>query len=153
MEAAVRVGKVRYLGIANIENMDQIRELYKKAKVKPSVVYRRADGLPTSRSKWKDLEGLEDDLRTWCAGKGIHFEQTGMLNVNKDAILSEPMKSLAKKYKVTPRTLFRRFTMGQGILTLTKAKARHMTRDLTARNIPLTKDDAKRIDELIHMGE
>ena len=147
MEDAVRGGKARQLGISNCKSLEQLQRIYAEASIKPAVVQQRF--------YVKTL--FERDMRAWCATAGVHFQSFWTLTANskpgkanRDAVLSPLVAQLAAKHGVSPQVLFYRFVMGQGVCPLngTSSEA-HMAEDLAARAVPLTAEDAAKIDALL----
>eukprot|EP00406_Dinophysis_acuminata_P001568 CAMPEP_0179212514 /NCGR_PEP_ID=MMETSP0797-20121207/1151_1 /TAXON_ID=47934 /ORGANISM="Dinophysis acuminata, Strain DAEP01" /LENGTH=165 /DNA_ID=CAMNT_0020918141 /DNA_START=32 /DNA_END=529 /DNA_ORIENTATION=- len=148
MEAAVQTGLVRQLGISNVRSLQQLKDLYHEAAVKPAVVQQRFI---------VDTD-FENEMRGWCLMKNIYFQSFWTLTANSipgrpghSFVISEPMRALANKYGVTPQVLFFRFVMGLGIIPLTGTSTdEHMVEDLAARKIPLTLEDAAAIERLMY---
>eukprot|EP00746_Dinoflagellata_sp_MGD_P005496 gnl/MRDRNA2_/MRDRNA2_110637_c0_seq1.p1 gnl/MRDRNA2_/MRDRNA2_110637_c0~~gnl/MRDRNA2_/MRDRNA2_110637_c0_seq1.p1 ORF type:complete len:541 (+),score=96.09 gnl/MRDRNA2_/MRDRNA2_110637_c0_seq1:96-1625(+) len=140
MEKAARAGSVRHLGISNLVSLKQLRKVYKHAKLKPTIV----------RQPFYAETGFESEMRAWCAKKGIHFQSFWTITGNKRIIVSKTMQELAGKYGVAPHALFFRFVMGLGVAPLTgTSKREHMKLDISSLHVPLTVQDAERIDKLL----
>jgi diketogulonate reductase-like aldo/keto reductase len=140
MEAAVEAGLVRQLGISHVLSVKQLRKLYIDVNIKPAVV----------QQPFTADTGFEHEMRAWCSSVGIHFQSFYTLASNKRILDHALTKGLAKKYGVAPEALFFRFEMGLGLVPVTGTSSdEHMKEDLQARQVSLTAQDAKVIDELL----
>merc|ERR1719387_532352 len=106
MEDAVKAGLVRQLGISNLMSLEQLREIYAAATIRPAVVQQR----------FSEESGYENEMRAWCAEAGIYFQSAGTLALNKDAVRSDLMGIFAAELRVPYAIVFIRFVMGLGIV-------------------------------------
>jgi diketogulonate reductase-like aldo/keto reductase len=149
MEAAVRSGFVRQLGISTDGSITELARIYADASVKPAIVLQRA----ATESQHVGNQGLERDLLTWCADRGIYYQSFSILEANKATVMSEMVQGMAAKYGVTPQVLFYRFVMGLGIVPLTGTKNdMHMYEGLSSWLVPLKASDATLIENYIRYG-
>jgi diketogulonate reductase-like aldo/keto reductase len=92
-------------------------------------------------------------MRSWCSENSVHFQSFWTLTANKKsggALKTESFQELAAKYNVSAEALFFRFVMGIGVCPLTgTTSAEHMAADLSAREVPLTEEDAQTIDAML----
>lgn len=136
MEAAVRAGLVRQLGMSNVETQMQLRVILRDAELKPAVVQ-------VSR-----FNESKREMQAMCAKSGIHIQS--FKSLDSDTSLFETMQGFATKYSVTPSALFFRFLMGVGIVPLTATFSdERMRKDISAYRVPLTSDDAVKMYELL----
>eukprot|EP00746_Dinoflagellata_sp_MGD_P067582 gnl/MRDRNA2_/MRDRNA2_27900_c0_seq2.p1 gnl/MRDRNA2_/MRDRNA2_27900_c0~~gnl/MRDRNA2_/MRDRNA2_27900_c0_seq2.p1 ORF type:complete len:444 (+),score=66.07 gnl/MRDRNA2_/MRDRNA2_27900_c0_seq2:145-1476(+) len=146
MERAVEDGRVKQLGISNVESLEQLQRLYAEATLKPAVVLQKAA---------KRYDELEDErkLRSWCIENGIFFQQTGTFNSMRHSVSDTKIEALAAKYDVTPAVLLERYSMGLGIVSLSGVEnSTRMREDLTAARVPLTANDAQTIEEVLKLS-
>jgi len=87
LEIAVRVGKVRYLGICNVDEPTLCR-LHKAAEIKPAFV----------QNRYKRDNGFDINVRKFCAENRIVYETFGVLGPrNSDLLQLAPVKLLAEQ--------------------------------------------------------
>lgn len=87
LEIAVRVGKVRYIGICNVDEPTLCR-LHKAAEIKPAFV----------QNRYKRDNGFDTDVRKFCAENKIVYETFGVLGSrNSDLLQLAPVKLLAEQ--------------------------------------------------------
>eukprot|EP00747_Dinoflagellata_sp_TGD_P113943 gnl/TRDRNA2_/TRDRNA2_171823_c0_seq2.p1 gnl/TRDRNA2_/TRDRNA2_171823_c0~~gnl/TRDRNA2_/TRDRNA2_171823_c0_seq2.p1 ORF type:complete len:550 (+),score=72.14 gnl/TRDRNA2_/TRDRNA2_171823_c0_seq2:205-1650(+) len=140
MEAAVRTGKVRQLGISNVASLRHLRRIHTDASIKPAVVQQRF---------YADTR-FDSEIRAWCGEVGIHFQSFLTPSAEISTALSEAMQDLADKYCVTPQVLFFRYVMDLGIVPVTATlDAKLVKAQFSARHISLTVKDARAIDRIL----
>merc|ERR1712196_479576 len=90
---------------------------------------------------------LEREMQSWCAKEGIYFQAFWTLEANIRIMLSTQMQALAEKYAVSPRVLYLRYMMGIGIVPVIK-NTENMKADVSSLGVPLTSEDAAKINDL-----
>ena len=140
MEALVLDGKVKVLGISNV-NIEQIEALYKKASLKPSFIQNRC----FAASKW------DQDVRLFCKKHNIIYQGFSLLTANQPYLLTPYMRSLSAQYnKTIPQVIFR-FALQIGILALTgTTNPQHMTDDLNIDDFELSSEDIQSIENIVN---
>ena len=138
METLVHEGKVKFLGISNI-NIQQIEELYKKVSIKPSFIQNRCFAI----SRW------DQDVRLFSQKHQIIYQGFSLLTANQPYILSPYMQSLAVKYdKIIPQIIFR-FAFQIGILPLTgTTDTQHMRADLDINDFELSSEEVQHLENI-----
>eukprot|EP00747_Dinoflagellata_sp_TGD_P164810 gnl/TRDRNA2_/TRDRNA2_185271_c0_seq1.p1 gnl/TRDRNA2_/TRDRNA2_185271_c0~~gnl/TRDRNA2_/TRDRNA2_185271_c0_seq1.p1 ORF type:complete len:425 (-),score=85.74 gnl/TRDRNA2_/TRDRNA2_185271_c0_seq1:415-1689(-) len=154
MEDAVEAGIVRQIGVANAQDLDQLKKIYKDATIKPAVV----------QQPFLVEKGFSSQMRAFCANNGMVFqsmwavEKPGGGGADDDQVsympvpysinfVHETWQKLAKKYKVSPPVLFYRFMMGNGIVPLIgTAVDKHLEEDFAALSVNLAEKDAQTLD-------
>ncbi len=138
MEELHKEGKVHALGISNV-NLPQLRELYEKARVKPSFAQIRC----YARNGW-DIE-----IRKYCREKNIVYQGFSLLTANKEHLNGSRIKDIAKRYNSTPAQIIFAFVRQVGMLPLTgTTDPEHMKQDLESLAITLETHDLKAIEEV-----
>ncbi len=138
MEAVQRGGKVKLLGVSNV-NLSQLQMLYEKAEIKPSVVQIRT----YARSTW------EKDIRLFCQEKGIVYEGFSILTANRNELAHPAIKAILDKTGFTLPQLVFRFALQTGIVPLTgTTNVEHMNSDLQVYDLSLSSEDVKTIEEI-----
>ncbi len=138
METLVHEGRVKFLGISNI-NIQQVEELYKKVSIKPSFIQNRCFAI----SRW------DQDVRLFSQKHQIIYQGFSLLTANQPYILSPYMQSLAVKYdKTIPQIAFR-FALHIGILPLTgTTDPKHMRDDLDINDFELSSEEVQQLENI-----
>lgn len=138
MEALVHKGKIKLLGISNI-NIEQAESLYKKVSVKPSFIQNRCFAI----SHW------DQDMRLFCKKNNIIYQGFSLLTANQPYLLTPYMRALAKRYnKTIPQIIFR-FALHIGILPLTgTTNPQHMSDDLDINDFELSFEEIQYIENI-----
>lgn len=136
MEHAVDSGRVRFLGVSNVD-ADQLIQLCDRARVPPHFVQNRC----FARDAW------DRRIRGLCFERGIVYQGFSLLTANV-AVLGRPVVTeLAKRYgRTVPQIVFR-FALHVGMLPLTgTTDERHMREDLNIFDFQLTPDEVERVE-------
>ncbi len=136
MEALQTSGKVNLIGVSNV-SLEQLKDLYAFAKVKPSFAQIRT----YASRKW------EQDIRMYCSENGIFFQGFSLLTANRNELQSELFLNLAKKYQRDASQIVFRFAKQIGIIPLTgTSNFDHMKADLNIEDFELTASDTQQIE-------
>lgn len=140
MEALVGDGKIKFLGISNV-NIEQIKELYKRVLVKPSFIQNRCFAV----SQW------DKEVRQFCKKTKIIYQGFSLLTANQPYLLTPYMRALAKQYaKTIPQITFR-FALQIGMLPLTgTTDPQHMTDDLNIDDFELSSEEIQYIENNVY---
>ena len=117
---------VRTIGISNT-TLENLRALYDKAELKPSVV----------QNRFHSDTAYEVDLRAFCREKNIVFQSFWTLSANPALYRSAPVKEIVAKTGVARAAAYYSLVLGlEGITILdgTTSEA-HMTEDLEGLEI------------------
>lgn len=138
MEALHASGKVRFLGVSNVE-LDQLEELHDFAAVKPRFVQNRCYA----------SQGWDRDVRAFCAEHGIHYQGFSLLTANRRELQAPFFDELAARYdRHVPQIVFR-FAMQVGMIPLTgTTSVEHMQTDLDIDDFALTPAEVERIESI-----
>lgn len=128
MEELVLNGKVKFLGISNV-NIAQVEELYTKVSIKPSFIQNRC----FATTLW------DQEVREFSQKNQIIYQGFSLLTANQPYISNAHMRSIATKYnKTIPQIIFR-FAKQVGILSLTgTSNLQHMSDDLNINDFELS---------------
>jgi diketogulonate reductase-like aldo/keto reductase len=138
MEVLHAEGKTRALGVSNV-GLDQIEELFSRAKVKPAYVQNRC----FARAAW-DVR-----VRQFCRMNGIVYQGFSLLTANVNELQHPAFWKIVERVERTPAQVVFRFAMQAGMLPLTgTTDAAHMREDLAARDFELTDDDVAIIERI-----
>ncbi len=118
METIQEEGKITYIGISNVD-LGQIKELYEKAAVKPTLVQNRC----YAQSGW------DKEVREFCKKKGLIYQGFSLLTAN--TFIVPKLKFLAERYQKTPAQIIFRFAQQSEILPLTgTTNPKHLQEDI-----------------------
>jgi len=104
MEAAVRDGYVRNLGISNCYNLAFLKNLYDEVSIKPIIV----------QNRFYEDENWDRELRKFCLEKNITYQSFWTLTANPKVLKNPTFKRIAEKYKLTPQQLMYKFLIDIG---------------------------------------
>lgn len=135
MEALQKEGQTIHLGISNV-NIEQLKTLYKGAKVKPTFVQNRCFA----------QQGWDRDVREFCKENNMIYQGFSLLTANPFVV--PQIKHIAEKYKKTPAQIVLKFSMQIGMLPLTGTTSEiHMKEDL-ALDFSLEQEEMKFIEKI-----
>jgi len=135
MEALVSSGRVKQLGISNV-NAAQLELLLTKASVPPSYVQNRC----YANRRW------DEAVRKVCERGAIRYQGFSLLTANPEVVSGAVVKAIAKRVARTPQQIIFRFAQQLGMLPLTgTTDAKHMREDLAVSEFGLTRDDVAAI--------
>ena len=139
MEAIHDSGRVRLLGVSNV-NLEQLDELHRGAKVRPTFVQNRCYA----------SRGWDRRVREFCAAHEIVYQGFSLLTANGDALAHPELIRIAQRYGQSPSQIVFRFAASIGMLPLTgTTSAGHMRADLEAAVLALEPGETARIEGLI----
>jgi len=138
MEAFVHQGKVKFLGLSNV-NIEQVRELYQKATIKPSFIQNRCFAITC----W------DQHVRLFSQKHPIIYQGFSLLTANQTYLLNPTLQSLAAKYgKTIPQIIFR-FALDLGILPLSgTTDLQHMRDDLNLSDFQLSAEEIQHLEHI-----
>lgn len=140
MEALVLDGKVKFLGISNV-NIEQIEALYKTVSIKPTFIQNRC----FAASKW------DQDVRLFCERNSIIYQGFSLLTANQPSLLNPYLQALSQQYNKTIPQITFRFACHIGMLPLTgTTNPQHMTDDLNIDEFELSGIEVQRIENIFN---
>lgn len=141
MEAIYNDGKTRQLGISNCYSLDEMRQLYDEAKIKPAVL----------QNRFYSQTGYDALLRKWCKNRGIVYQSFWTLTANPHILESDTIKFLTKKYSKTAAQILFRYLTQIDIAPLTgTCSEEHMRDDLSIFDFSLSIDEIQSIERLFY---
>jgi diketogulonate reductase-like aldo/keto reductase len=136
MEAAHASGKVKALGVSNVQP-SQLAELVAKTKVPIAFVQNRC----YASTQW------DAATRTICKQHGIAYQGFSLLTANRSALQRPIVDEVALRIGVPRETVVFRACIQMGMIPLTgTSDAKHMRDDLRATEITLTDADVHAIE-------
>jgi diketogulonate reductase-like aldo/keto reductase len=138
MEALHAGGKVRFLGVSNVE-LDQLQDLHDFAAVKPRFVQNRC----YASQAW------DRDVREFCAEHGVRYQGFSLLTANRRELQAPVFDELAMKYHRDVTQIVFRFARQIGMIPLTgTTSVEHMQSDLDIDDFELTAAELARIESV-----
>jgi diketogulonate reductase-like aldo/keto reductase len=114
-------GKVHYLGISNIYNLELLKKIWNKANIKPAVI----------QNRFYAETSYDKSIRAFCKENGIAYQSFWTLTANPHILGSKPVKLLSTKYNLTCEQVLFKFVLQIGISPLTGTNSKeHMKQDL-----------------------
>lgn len=133
MEKALAEGKTKAIGISNV-NSDQLIELVRTVKIKPSFVQNRCFA----------ARGWDHVVRTFCQENDIVYQGFSLLTANPDVVMSVVVNGLAARYSCTAAEIVFAYVRTLSILPLTgTSDDQHMRQDLSSLNLKLDPAELK----------
>lgn len=139
MESLQRDGKTRLLGVSNV-TIEQLKELYTKASIKPAVVQNRCFA----------SMGWDRSVRKFCNERGILYQGFSLLTANREVLRHRRVTEIASRTgKTVPDVIFR-FALQVGMTALTGTTSpEHMAQDLSVYDFELEIDAVQAIEKLV----
>jgi diketogulonate reductase-like aldo/keto reductase len=138
MEALYQTGKTKMIGISNV-TADQLVRLCEQANVKPMVVQNRCFA----------VLGWDKEVREICQAHGIIYQGFSLLTANREVLVDEAVRGIARRLGATPAQVVFRFAMQIGMLPLTGTTSeQHMKEDLQAECLSLTSEEIQGIEAI-----
>jgi diketogulonate reductase-like aldo/keto reductase len=139
MEAIVRQGGARQIGISNCYRPELLAHLYDHAEVKPAVL----------QNRFYAATGYDREIRHYCRDHDMVYQSFWTLTANAHVLAHPLMQSLAAGYRLNPAQLLFRYLTQVGVVPLTgTTDSRHMREDLAIFSVTLDDDDLDAIDGL-----
>jgi diketogulonate reductase-like aldo/keto reductase len=138
MEGLYQTGKTKMIGISNV-TADQLVRLCEQTNVKPMVVQNRCFA----------VLGWDKEVREICQAHGIIYQGFSLLTANREVLVDEAVRGIARRLGATPAQVVFRFAMQIGMLPLTGTTSeQHMKEDLQAERLSLTSEEIQGIETI-----
>jgi diketogulonate reductase-like aldo/keto reductase len=135
MEQLMAAGKVRYLGVSNV-NAAQLRALCEVVSIKPQFVQNR----PLRHSGW------DAEVRAICQQEGMLYQGFGLLLAKHEGQPLRPILEIAAKLQRTMPQVMYRFAQQLGMICLNGTRnALHMQQDFEINDFALDDEQMLRI--------
>jgi diketogulonate reductase-like aldo/keto reductase len=136
MEKLHREGKVKFLGVSNV-NVRQLQKIYEHASIKPAFVQNRCYA----------IMGWDKAVRDFCKDSNIQYQGFSLLTANSRELANAKIQTICKKYGKTVAQVVFRFSQQIGILPLTGTTSKeHMLEGMGAVDFDLTPDEIRLIE-------
>lgn len=138
MEEIHASGKVKLLGISNV-NLEQVKELCRECKVKPSFVQNRC----YAKKAW------DKDIREYCYENGIYYQGFSLLTANTTIFDHPKFKEIVLRHKCLATQLIFAYALNSKMIALTgTTSAKHMKEDLAAYAISINEEDLRFLEAI-----
>lgn len=139
MEEIAESGRIGALGVSNM-SLEQIQELYRGAKIKPSYVQNRC----FAKTGW------DQSVRKFCTEHGMTYQGFSLLTANAQVFRQPSFSEMAERLRATPAQLVFRFARQIGMWPLTgTTNPAHMREDLDFQGDELTQEDLKSMEHVL----
>jgi len=140
LESLYESGDTRQIGISNCYDLSLLQQLYKDARIKPSIVQNRF---------YADSH-YDTSLRAWAKEQGIIYQSFWTLSANPHILHSPTIQTIANDYGKSAEQIFYRYMIHKGIIPLNgTTSAQHMKEDLSIGEFTLSPEEIVRIDVLL----
>lgn len=138
MEAAHDSGRVRLLGVSNID-AEQLQTLCQQARIQPRFVQNRC----FARTGW------DRSVRKYCAANNILYQGFSLLTANERALLHPDLLPIAERHGRSSEQILFRFALDLGMVPLTgTTNEQHMRADLDIFDFHLLPEEVTRIEQI-----
>lgn len=135
MENAQRLGKIRLIGVSNIE-MDQLARLVECASCAPAFVQNRC----SANYYW------DQEMRDFCTSMDIAYQGFSIYPANIEVFHSDEILNIARNHRKTPAQIAYRFALQLGIISLTGTSNRkHLEENLRIFDFELDENEFLKI--------
>lgn len=140
MEVACDRGIVRQLGISNCYDVKLFEELFRQARIPPSIV----------QNRFYDKTGYDRELRERCRKLDVIYQSFWTLTANAHLLAHGVVTELSSRHRSTPAQVLFRYLTQEGVVPLTGTQSpKHMQEDLAIFDFELTASDRAAISSLL----
>jgi diketogulonate reductase-like aldo/keto reductase len=140
MEQLFNNGGAKQLGISNCYDPQQLKLLYRNAKVKPAVI----------QNRFYAETQYDYAIRNFCQQQRIIYQSFWTLTANPKVLAHATLQTLATKYQRSAAQVFFRYLHQIDIIPLTGTTSKtHMKEDLAIIEFELTVDECQAIGKLL----
>ncbi|WP_333803244.1 aldo/keto reductase family protein [Sulfurospirillum sp.] len=141
LETLCENGDTHQIGISNCYDLSLVEQLYKDARIKPSVVQNRF---------YADSH-YDASLRIWCKEQGIIYQSFWTLSANPHIVHSPTLQTIAHQYTKSVEQIFYRYVTQRDIIPLNGTTSlKHMEEDLSIFEFTLDDVSLEKIDLLFN---
>jgi diketogulonate reductase-like aldo/keto reductase len=140
MEALVKSGRVKQLGLSNCYDPAVLKDLYSNATIKPAVL----------QNRFYANTDYDHTIRAFCRQHDIIYQSFWTLTANPELLTDSSIQDLAAKLQRTPAQVFFRFLTQIGIVPLTgTTSTMHMQQDLAIFDFELSRQQCAVFEALL----
>jgi diketogulonate reductase-like aldo/keto reductase len=140
LEMVQKVGGTRQLGISNCYEVNLLKELYRQAEIKPSIV----------QNRFYAKTDYDMEIRRWCREYNVTYQSFWTLTANAQLLGHADMKTVSDKLQKTPAQILFRYLHQKGVTPLTgTTNQQPMEEDLAISEFVLADDDERQIENLL----
>ena len=140
IEDIVDSGDVLQAGISNCYELAELQELYRAARIKPSVLQNRF---------YADT-AYDREVRAFCRQQGIVYQSFWTLTANPRVLAHAAIAALASVHGRTPAQILFRYLTQAGVVPLIGTRSEvHMRADLSIFEFELTAEERGAVDAVL----
>ena len=140
LEALVERGLVRQIGISNCYRLEELRQLWQAARIKPTLLQNRF---------YRD-SGYDVPLRAFCRAHAISYQSFWTLTANAHLLTHSALIAAAATHRRGVEQILFRYLTQREVVPLTGTRSeRHMREDLAILEFELTPEELETIDRLL----
>lgn len=140
MEMLADDGRARQLGISNLYRVDELEDLWERARIKPAIV----------QNRFYANTGYDREIRAFCRDRGALYQGFWTLTANHAVLVHNSLQVLAAHYRRTPAQIFYRYLTQIGVIPLIgTTSTTHMREDLAIFEFELRESECHLIGDLL----
>jgi diketogulonate reductase-like aldo/keto reductase len=140
LESLVDSGQIRKPGISNVYDLEDLRELYDAARIKPAIV----------QNRFYPATGYDAGIRAFCRERAISYQSFWTLTGNTDLLSNAAITIPASRLGWSRAQVLFRYLTQAGVVPLTGTRSEaHMRHDLAIFEFELSPEERNRIDRLV----
>lgn len=133
-------GKVKNIGISNCYNIRVFKNLFKEARIKPTIL----------QNRFYAETSYDKDLRAFCLENSIHYLGFWTLTANGHLLASDITNEIREKYNLTqPQVLYRYLTQVGVIPLIGTTSQNHMIQDFKIFDVEFREEEILAISSLL----
>lgn len=137
IEDIAEAGGIRQAGISNCYSLAELQQLYRSARVKPSVLQNRF---------YADT-AYDRELRAFCLQQRIVYQSFWTLTANARVLAHAGIAALASAHRRTPAQILFRYLTQAGVVPLIGSRSEvHMREDLSIFDFELSAEERSAVD-------
>jgi diketogulonate reductase-like aldo/keto reductase len=140
IEDIADAGGIRQAGISNCYTLAELQQLYRSARIKPSVL----------QNRFHAETAYDREVRAFCSQQRIVYQSFWTLTANPRVLAHPSIVALASAHRRTPAQILFRYLTQAGVVPLIGTRSEtHMREDLSIFDFELTAEERGAVDEVL----